>query len=129
MKHKYEVLLEEYKIISNQIIHWDKQYWIKSNFFLAIESLFLSGISIFLLKGEINIELPIITILISLIVFNILICLIWRLSCLRTKEYLNLRFRRSKKIEKKLGHIRLIKIHDREKFLPKHNSSGQQESL
>lgn len=129
MKKKHEVLIEEYKIISNQIIHWDKQYWIKNNFFLAIESLFLTGFSVILLKGKINIDLSLFSLLIFQIIFNILICLIWRSSCLRTKDFIKVRFERAKKIEKKLGKIRLYRNHDNEIYLPKHNASGQKESL
>jgi len=44
MSKAHELLLEKYKLLVPQIIHWDKHFWAKSKFFMTIETAFLGGI-------------------------------------------------------------------------------------
>ncbi|WP_420870535.1 RipA family octameric membrane protein [Leptospira adleri] len=131
MKNKKKILLEEYKIISEQIMYWDQQYWIKNNFFIVIESTFLTGF-FFLVKEYIFLQkttsLYILLIIFIIIILNIMICKIWEKSAARTKEYIGIRFKRSKKIEKKIKFLKIYRLHDNETYLPRKNSSGEFES-
>ena len=42
-KSEQDLLLEEYKGLIPQIVHWDSHFWNKSKFFLTFESAFLAG--------------------------------------------------------------------------------------
>ncbi|PJE03039.1 MAG: hypothetical protein CK427_06195 [Leptospira sp.] len=125
---KKDILLKEYEIVSDQITYWDNQYWTKQKFFISVEGLFLSGSS-FLLNNEMfredNIELQ--TLFFSLIAFNIVMCFIWFISCKRTKEYIDLRMKRAKNIEKYIKVAKLYRYHDNKFYLKQCNFSGKLE--
>jgi hypothetical protein len=115
---KQELLLKEYEIISTQVIHWDKFFWDKSQFFLAIESLMLVGISQVVI-GEISnkspIALRIYSFLLIAIVFNIFLCYVWFRANRSNREYLQVRYNRAKEIEMELGGnaIKIFQYQDR----------------
>lgn len=125
---KKDILMKEYEIVSNQITYWDNQYWTKQKFFISVEGLFLSGTS-FLLNNQIfqvkSIRLQ--TLVFFLIAFNIVMCFIWFISCKRTKEYIDLRMKRAKNIEKYFKVTKLYRYHDNKFFLKQSNFSGKLE--
>ena len=98
-----EQLMREYEQITAQIIHLDSLSWQTSNFFLAIESVFLVGIGKLLYdefeKGGPS-EITAIILLLAGAVFNSVLCvLFWFRINRRNREYLNVRFARAREIE------------------------------
>jgi len=97
-----EILIREYETITHQIIHWDKFFWEKSQFFLAVESALLAG-AILELRKLFKLPSPIrasdLTILLVVVIFNLFLCYVWFRTSRSNREYLRVRFQRALRIE------------------------------
>lgn len=109
------LLLEEYKGLIPQIVHWDSHFWNKSKFFLTIESAFLVG-SLYALKEYLimNNTIPksLFLLLLIVVAFNLYLSYVWFRTNRRNREYLELRFQRAREIEEKLGKVMEIFTND-----------------
>jgi hypothetical protein len=101
-----ELLMKEYELVTNQIIHWDTFFWSKSNFFLTIESVLLAVV-VTQLYSELNNNTHMTMILfilgIFVTVFNLVLCYVWFRTNRSNHEYLKVRFERALKIEDDLA--------------------------
>lgn len=115
------ILLEKYKLLVTQIIHWDTHYWNKSKFFLAIETAFLSGAIAALspvVKDEIFTALTAKLLLGGGLVFNIMVCYIWARTSRRNLQYRELKIVEFLKIEKKIPVLQLLSKSHVKSILP-----------
>jgi len=97
--------MKEYEVIGAQIEHWDTFFWVKSNFFLVIESALLAVIVTQLNTSLLTINhfQPMIFYLsISVTLFNLFLCYVWFRTNRSNHEYLMVRFNRALQIENDL---------------------------
>lgn len=103
-----EILLEQYKLIIQQVLHWDVHFWEKSKFFLAIETAFMGVAGAIFLKPEITSgvskQLALCTLLL-LCIFNIYLCIVWYKTNNRNRGYLRLKIHEMKQIEARLPEL------------------------
>jgi hypothetical protein len=125
-KTSYDLLLEEYKGIIPQIIHWDSHFWNKSKFFLTFESAFLAG-TILTLRENVStgkaLSVSLFWILVGVAVFNLYLSYVWFRTNRRNREFLELRFRRAREIEAALGGIQKIFTNDPLQLTKGHGSA------
>ena len=111
---KQEILIREYETITDQIIHWDKFFWQKSQFFLAIESVLLAGVSL-RLSVEFSRAEPIsdhdFVLFIVLFIFNLYLCYTWFRTSRSNREYLRVRFARALQIEQDPAMKGILKLY------------------
>ncbi|MBM9578182.1 hypothetical protein JWG45_13575 [Leptospira sp. 201903070] len=103
-KEKYR--LAEYDQVIKQIIHWDSHFWAKNQFFLAVETAFLLGAikGIFdILNQKQEIDLIIFLSGMCVILLNLYLCYVWRLTSIRNRFYLTARIERAKTLEEAIG--------------------------
>lgn len=120
------ILLEKYKLLVTQIIHWDSHYWNKSKFFLAIETAFLSAAIAALsplVKDEIFTGRSAKVLLFGGLVFNIMVCYIWIRTNRRNLQYRKLKIVEFLKIEKKIPAMQLLSKARVKSILPKKDRS------
>lgn len=95
-------LVTEYEQIGAQINHWDSLSWQTSNFFLAVEAVFLAA-TVQLIYSELKEPGPsflrVAALLLAAVVFNWIICFVWFRINRRNREYLEVRFKRALQIE------------------------------
>ncbi|TGM95981.1 hypothetical protein [Leptospira yasudae] len=98
--------LAEYDQVIKQIIHWDSLFWAKNQFFLAVETAFLlgaiKGIFDFLIQKQ-EIDVIIFLFGLCLILLNLYLCYVWRVTSIRNRFYLTGRIKRAKTLEKAIG--------------------------
>lgn len=116
-----EILMREYDSVVKQIIHWDSHFWHKSQFFLAIQSVFVIG-ALKILIEQISIPL---SLLFAVTIFNIYLCYVWFRTNRRNREYIDLRKKRALDIEsdKRLQDV-LLTFRSDEKNLSKSHQSA-----
>lgn len=115
-----EQLVREYEQITAQIIHWDSLSWQTSNFFLAIESVFLVGAGGVLYEemGRAGTsEIAVVILLLAGAVFNGLLCYpFWFRINRRNREFLDIRFARAREIETHPTIAMRMYTYEREEF-------------
>lgn len=129
---KEDLLLEEYKGLIPQIIHWDSHFWNKSKFFLTFESAFLAGALVALndfARHGTKVPMPMLFALFAATIFSLYLSYVWFRTNRRNREYLELRFKRAREIEAALGSVQSLFTND-PLLLPKdHGSSGWETHL
>jgi hypothetical protein len=124
-----DILLKEYESLVSQMIHWDSHFWVKSQFFLVIESAFVAVI-LQAFKEQVTAQSKLSTPLLFLFLFaglfNIYLCYVWFRTNRRNREYLRLRFERARQIESELGVLQTFT--DDSKKLPKGHGSAAWET-
>jgi hypothetical protein len=116
---KTEQLVREYEQIGSQISHWDSLSWQTSQFFLAIEGLFLAGIGQLLyseLKEAGSSPPGVALLLLCGVLFNLTICIVWFRINRRNREYLEVRFKRANEIEAEPGIVMRLYTQEREEL-------------
>ena len=125
-----DLLLEEYKGLISQIIHWDSHFWNKSKFFLTFESAFLAGTLIALREnvapGKV-LSSTLFVALIGVVAFNLYLSYVWFRTNRRNREFLELRFRRAREVEAELGSVQKLFTND-PLLLPKDHGSARWEA-
>ena len=125
-KSREDLLLEEYKGLIPQIIHWDSHFWNKSKFFLTFESAFLAGTLIALrdnvIQGKI-ISVTLFVALIGIVIFNLYLSYVWFRTNRRNREFLELRFQRAREVETELGGVQKLFTNDPLKLSKDHGSA------
>jgi hypothetical protein len=97
--------LREYRLLSEQIVHWDGAFWRKSQFFMAIEAVTLGFVIDRLSRefiGTKPIDHELFLMLGALVLFNFYISYAWFRTNRTNREYLNVRFDRAFEIENDL---------------------------
>jgi hypothetical protein len=96
------ILMHEYDAISSQIIHWDQHLWTQSQFFVAIESIFVALIGKQLIDGAVaGASLPVLVTIVLTVgtLLNIYLCYVWFRVGRRNLEYSGVRYARAKDLE------------------------------
>src|SRR5437016_10055636 len=92
-KSEQDLLLEEYKGLIPQIVHWDSHFWNKSKFFLTFESAFLAG-AIVAMRDFATDSKPLpnalMLALLAATVFNWYLSYVWFRTNRRNREFLEL---------------------------------------
>jgi hypothetical protein len=122
-----EMLLEKYKLLVTQIIHWDTHFWNKSKFFLAIQTAFLG---LFGAAGSAAFKhpffcKPMIELgLVAVAVFNLYLCLVWYKTNVRNLQYRKFKIAEFLAIERRLRTLTIFDEHATRRFLPPSDSSS-----
>lgn len=100
-----DLLVEQYKAVSDQIIHWDTFFWSKSRFFLAVEGVaFLSIVNWILNRigttGVAGQRWQLFGIFAAATLLNLYLCFVWLRTGVRNREFLNMRFEVGRAMEK-----------------------------
>jgi len=125
-KSRENLLLEEYKGLIPQIIHWDSHFWNKSKFFLIFESAFLGGTLIALRESVVVEEVfpfPLFIALIGVVALNLYLSYVWFRTNRRNREFLELRFRRAREVEAELGSVQKLFRNDLQLLSSAHSSA------
>lgn len=105
--HKHDFMLREYEKLPQLIAHWDSHFWVKSQFFFAVESVFLAAGAVAFKKTllQVNGDDPGVNGLVSLVglcVFNFWLNYVWFRTNRSNREYLTHLFKRARAIERTL---------------------------
>jgi hypothetical protein len=125
-----QILLEKYKLLVTQIIHWDTHFWNKSKFFLTIETALLGTIGAILspsLKGKIfeSVTTPYLTIILAL--FNVFLCYVWHRTNKRNLQYRQLKIDEFVAIERLMPELNLFSADSVKMMIPNSGRSARWE--
>ncbi len=115
-------LIEEYKAISDQIIHWDEFFWSKSQFFLAIESGALFAVGTWLIDHQ-RVADATATFLSFAVFLNLFLSVTWLRTGRRNREFLNIRFEVGRGIEEHMN-IPLLALYSYQDWIGKERKFG-----
>ena len=131
-KTRDDLLLEEYKGLIPQIVHWDSHFWNKSKFFLTFESAFLAGTLVTLREniaaGKV-LSNSLLLALVGIVLFNLYLSYVWFRTNRRNREFLELRFRRARDIEAELGGVQKLFTNDPLQLSKGHGSASWETHL
>lgn len=97
-----DILMKEYDNVVKQIIHWDSNFWHKSQFFLVIQSAIVVAVLQTLKEQFFKADpMPstLLWLLIVTVMFNIYLCYVWFRTNRRNREYIRVRTTRARDIE------------------------------
>lgn len=127
-----QMLLEKYKLLATQIIHWDTLFWSKSKFFLGIQTAFLA---LFGAAGTVAFKHPLFSkpmVDIGLVlvgVFNFYLCFVWYKTNVRNLQYRKFKIDEFREIERRLPVLTIFDPHTVRRYLPPSDSSSDWEKF
>lgn len=122
-----EMLLEKYKLLVTQIIHWDTHFWSKSKFFLGIQT---ASLGLFAAAGAAEFRHPFFSKpmvqigIVAAAVFNLYLCLVWYKTNVRNLQYRKFKIAEFLAIERRLQTLTIFDEHTTRRFLPASDSSS-----
>jgi hypothetical protein len=125
-----QILLEKYKLLVTQIIHWDTLFWSKSKFFLAIETAFLATVGAVHsppLKGKFLDAASAPYVVIILALFNIFLCYVWHRTNKRNLQYRRFKIDEFMEIEKRMPELAIFSGDAAKILIPKSGRSARWE--
>ena len=108
------LLMHEYDVISDQVIHWDQHLWRQSQFFVAVESAFAALIAKQLIDRADSVgNLPLVVVLVLSVgsVLNLFLCYVWFRVGRRNIEYTGVRYARAKALEAESDLLDTLKLY------------------
>lgn len=121
------MLLEKYKLLVPQIIHWDTHFWNKSKFFLGVQTAFLAAFGAAassIIKHEFFSKSMIDPILVAAGIFNIYLCFVWFKTNVRNLQYRAFKIAEFLAIERRLSVLTIFDAFAVKRFLPPSASSS-----